>query len=151
MENISKSNISDRDIFYFRQRQKNRVFSQMATFFSEEAEEFGTTKRILAERLGRDPAQITRWLSEPNNITLDSISDLLLSMGAEMEYRIAKLSERHQSNTVHHVMADVLAHKKQRALKKGTLKSLSHVGDIQIVPPATSLATAAKVAELKRV
>src|SRR5208282_3088978 len=38
------------------------------------------TKKELAIRLGKDPAQITRWLSAPSNFELDTLSDILLAM-----------------------------------------------------------------------
>ena len=38
MENTSKAyKIPKRDIFYYRQRMKNRVFAELASFFADEA------------------------------------------------------------------------------------------------------------------
>ena len=74
-----------REIFYYRKRHKNRVFAALASFFAEEAERTGVSKKDIAARLGRDPASITRWLSNPSNLTLDTISDLLLALDAEAE------------------------------------------------------------------
>ena len=93
--------ISDRNIFYYRQRQKNRVFSEIAAFFAEEAERTGVTKRDLADALRRDPSQITRWLSAPSNLTLDTLSDLLLALGAEMDHSICRFDDRAQPNAAH--------------------------------------------------
>lgn len=96
--------LSNRDIYYFQQRNKNRVFEKIVSFFAEEAEQRGVTKKQIAQRLDRDPAQISRWLSAPNNLTLDSISDLLLALDAEMDYEIARFSERAPSNYTHPLM-----------------------------------------------
>lgn len=93
-----------RDVYYYRARNKNRVFEKLVSFFAAEAERTGITKKALAEMLDRDPAQITRWLSAPGNLTLDSISDLLLALGAEMDYDVAKFSERGLSNFTHPFM-----------------------------------------------
>jgi len=102
MENTSETHlIPKRRISYFRQRQKNRVFHQIAKFFADEAERRGLNRRILAERLQKDPAQITRWLSTPSNLTLDTISDLLLALDAEMDTRIVTFSERAKPNDCH--------------------------------------------------
>ena len=111
MENTSKlPAISDRDIFYYRQRSKNRLFEALTAFFAEEAERRGITKRDIAECLRRDPALITRWFSSPSNLTSDTISDLLLSLGAEMDYTVARFADRPQPNEMHPLIARILAH-----------------------------------------
>jgi len=103
MENTSKqtSPISKREMAFYRRRQQNRVFSQLAQFFAAEAESGRITRKELAQRLSKDPAQITRWLMGPTNFELDTISDLLLAMGAEMDYRIVRFVDRAQPNFIH--------------------------------------------------
>jgi transcriptional regulator with XRE-family HTH domain len=102
MESTSRlDSLTDRTIFYYRQRSKNRLFEAITAFFAEEAERRGITKRDIAECLRRDPAQITRWLTNPSNLTSDTISDLLLSLGAEMDYQIVRFEDRPQSNEMH--------------------------------------------------
>ncbi len=80
--------VSARNIYFFRQRQRNAVFQAVLAFFAEKAEKEGLTKRELARRLGKDPAQITRWFAGPGNWTLDTVSDLLLAMGAAPGFSI---------------------------------------------------------------
>jgi hypothetical protein len=96
MGNTSSENrpLKRRDIAYYRQRQKNRVFTALAAFFADEARQGNVTKKELAIRLGRDPAQITRWLSAPSNFELDTLSDILLAMGAEMDHEIVRFQDR---------------------------------------------------------
>ncbi len=119
MASISKiSPVSERDIYYYRQRAKNRIFELLTSFFAEEAERAGITKRDIAECLHRDPAQITRWLSSPSNLTIDTISDLLLSLGAEMDYTVGKFAERVQSNEMHPLIAQLTAPKIKTEYKK---------------------------------
>ena len=43
------------------------------------------TRRDLARRIGRKPEQVTRWLGAPGNLTIDTVSDLLIGMGAILE------------------------------------------------------------------
>lgn len=107
MANISESHKkSRRDISYFRQRFKNRLFGKLANFFVEEAARTGVTKSDIAFRLDKDPSQITRWLSNPGNLTLDTISDLLLAMDAEAEPpAIIRFSERTKPNYAHPLIA----------------------------------------------
>lgn len=102
MENISEiKKPPRRDLVYFRQNQRNEVFQSVVAHFAKVAGEDGLTKKELAEMLGKDPAQITRWFSGPKNWELDTISDLLLAMKARMVHTIVPLSDHvEQSNTV---------------------------------------------------
>ena len=110
MENTSKlPAVSDRDIFYYRQRSKNRLFEAITAFFAQEAECRDLTQRDIAECLRRDPAQISRWLSSPSNLTAESVSDLLLSLGAEMDYSVAKFDNRRLHNDMHPLIARTFA------------------------------------------
>jgi hypothetical protein len=53
----------------------------------EEFERSGISRAVLADRLGKAPEIITRWLGTPGNWTLDTLSDLLYAIsGAEPEY-----------------------------------------------------------------
>ena len=102
MENTSKlSPKKRRDAAYYRQRQKNRVFTELARFYAEEVERRGITKKDLAAALSKDPAQITRWLSAPSNFELDTLSDILLALDAEMDHRIVRFDDRARPNQVH--------------------------------------------------
>jgi hypothetical protein len=104
----NKPHKRERDVFYYRQRLKNRMFAKIVSFFAEEAEKTGITKKDIAAILNRDPAQITRWLSSPSNMTLDSISDLLLAMDAEIDPPpIVRFSERLKPNYAHPLIARV--------------------------------------------
>lgn len=76
---------SERDIVYFRTRCRNRFYQAVVAYFAEQAEHKGLTQAELAKLLGKDAAQINRWLSGPGNWTLDTISDLLLAMNAELD------------------------------------------------------------------
>jgi hypothetical protein len=115
MGNISKNDpISERDIAYHRRRYKNRVFSQIVSFFEEAAAREGLTKRDIAERLDRDPATITRWLTASSNLTLDTVSDLLLALGGEMDSRAVRFVDRSEANYQHPIMGKILGLKRQK-------------------------------------
>jgi hypothetical protein len=103
MENTSKqtSPISLREIAYYRRRHQNRLFSELAQFFAHEADNGRITRKEIAQKLSKDPAQITRWLSAPSNLELDTISDILLAMGAEMDNRIVRFVDRAKPNFAH--------------------------------------------------
>jgi hypothetical protein len=102
MENTLKlSPVSDRDIYYYQRRNQNRLFEALTSFFAEEAERRGISKKDISDSIRRDPASITRMLSTPSNVTADTISNFLLSLEAEMDYRIVRFSERSPANEMH--------------------------------------------------
>lgn len=106
MENISKTPpLSKRDIHYYRERHKTRLFAEIAAFFAEEAERRGATKGYIAARLGCDPSLITRWLSVPSNLTQEAVSDILLALDAELDFPIKRFSERALPNEMHPLIA----------------------------------------------
>ncbi len=90
--------LTKRSIYYFRQRLKNRIFQALLAHFADQAARHGLTRKDLALRLNRDPAQVTRWLSAPSNWTLDTISDLLLAMNSELSAEIASLDSQAESD-----------------------------------------------------
>ena len=100
MNNISNiKKLPSRDIYFFRQRLKNKIFQSILAYFNDLAKEQGLTKKDLATLLNKDPAQITRWFSGPKNWTLDTISDLLLAMDAEIKHDIVSLHDNEDQVT----------------------------------------------------
>src|SRR5260370_379049 len=100
---------SVRDISYYRQRYRNRVFSKLVSFITEQAQRGHVSKKDIAERLDKDPGLISRVLSQPSNLTLDTISDLLLAFDAEAEPpEIILFKDRRPSNYIHPLIARVL-------------------------------------------
>ncbi len=67
---------------YFQTRLRNRVFNFILNKFLDESKN-GLTKAVLARRIGKTPDVINRMLGAPSNLTLDSVSDLLLGISAE--------------------------------------------------------------------
>lgn len=103
IKNAPKSN---RDIAYYKQRYQNRVFAKIVNWISQEAEREQITKKDLAERLGKDAGQISRLLGHPSNLTLDTITELLLAFDAEAEPpEIVRFVDRPAANFVHPLIA----------------------------------------------
>jgi hypothetical protein len=69
---------------YFRQRLQNRLYEVVVSEFITQARESNLTKAEIARRIHSTPSQMTRWLASPGNWTSDTVSDLLLGMGAEL-------------------------------------------------------------------
>ncbi len=96
---LDDKKIPSKNIFFFRQRLKNKIFQSTLAYFAGVAKERNLTKKDIANLLDKDPAQITRWFSGPNNWTLDTISDLLLAMDAELKHEIVPVHEIRQQST----------------------------------------------------
>lgn len=67
---------------YFQQRLRNRIFALLLEKFATESKS-GLTKAALARRIGRTPDVVNRWLASPSNLTIDTLSDLLIGIAAE--------------------------------------------------------------------
>ena len=67
---------------YFQERWKWRFFDFLLGRF-EEAERNGLNQAKLARRIGKSAEVVNRWLSAPSNLTLESMSDMLLGISAE--------------------------------------------------------------------
>ena len=94
-----------RDVAYYRQRYQNRVFSALVKFVSEQSDAEHITKKNLADRLNKDAGQVSRLLGHPSNLTLDTISDLLLAFDAEAEPPDIELfRDKRAPNIMHHLM-----------------------------------------------
>ena len=64
---------------YFQERMRVRLHQFLLRQFLRT----GMTRRRLAEKINRRPEQVTRLLGTPSNMTLDTLSDLLLAMDGE--------------------------------------------------------------------
>ena len=67
---------------YFQERLRGRLFEFILRKFLLEQKN-GLTQAKLARRIGKTPDVINRWLGAPSNLTVDTISDLLLGIAAE--------------------------------------------------------------------
>jgi transcriptional regulator with XRE-family HTH domain len=108
MSNITKI-VPKRDVSYYRQRFKNRVFAKLSSFVADQSAEQKLSKKDIAARLGKDPALITRWLTQPSNLTLDTISDILLALEAEPDPpEMVLFKDRRPANYIHPLVAQIL-------------------------------------------
>jgi transcriptional regulator with XRE-family HTH domain len=78
--------ISARTKAYYRRRLQNLMHRLILKAFRDEAKKTGLTQKELAKRIGSRPEQVNRWLGIPNNLTLNTIADMLLGIGVDLDY-----------------------------------------------------------------
>ena len=83
-----KSMSNERQITFARRYRRNQFFDELYGCFAKLARTKGLKKSDIATFLGKDASQVTRWFSEPSNISLDAISDLLLAMNADIQIEV---------------------------------------------------------------
>lgn len=87
----SKETLPAKILGYFRARQRNRVHEVILNSFIKAQKDHDITRADVARRMGKRPELITRWLGGPGNITLDTISDLMLAVGKEIEFKVSDI------------------------------------------------------------
>jgi transcriptional regulator with XRE-family HTH domain len=77
--------ISARTRAYYRRRLQNRIHRLILAAFREQQKQTGLNQKQLAERIDKHTSKINRWLGIPSNLTLETISDLLLGLGVDLD------------------------------------------------------------------
>jgi len=86
---------------YFQERLRERIFDFLIGRFMA-AQTAGLTKAKLGRRINKKSEVINRWLASPSNLTLDTISDLLVGIAAEeLTFGSASLLDRAPVNSDH--------------------------------------------------
>ena len=84
---------------FFQERFRDHLYELVVSEFLKREQAKLLTKAAVANRLGKDPSQITRWLSAPGNWELDTVSDLLLAITqSEPVISLSPLADRIQVN-----------------------------------------------------
>lgn len=99
---------------YFRARLKSRIHQVVLSLFLERNKE-DMNCAALSRRLQKAPEQITRWLSSPGNMRLDTVSDLLLAMGYELHVEARRINSVPRANDVFNVDGATLSQATQRS------------------------------------
>jgi transcriptional regulator with XRE-family HTH domain len=76
--------------YFFRQRQRNRLYDAVISA----VEEAGIRRSDIANKLGINRSQVSRWLAGPANWEIDTISDILFSADSELDFKVIMLRDR---------------------------------------------------------
>ena len=101
---LSDEPLEPQHLGYLRARTQNKAHDCVLETFINEAEERGINKAYIARRLGKRPEVVGRCLTAPGNWTLDTLSELLGSMGYEVEFRARSFRHPNLPNRVHDLM-----------------------------------------------
>ena len=93
-EILNAPQLSKKALGYFRARLKNGLHQLVLTEFLKLVANKGFSRADLARRIGKRPEQITRLLGAPGNWELDTVSDLLLAMGYELEPKAVRFDNK---------------------------------------------------------
>jgi transcriptional regulator with XRE-family HTH domain len=132
---------------YFEQRFRNRIYEVVIKAVEEAAASNKWKRKDLAARSGKKAPQITKWLSGPGNWTLDTVSNLLYAIDAELDFKVTKFSGKRKANEFHPLNNPIAAPLQTKVLAaRSTAEE-----DARIDPAAqgvfrTSKQTTAKVA-----
>jgi transcriptional regulator with XRE-family HTH domain len=68
------------------EKEYNRIDGRMkmAARISNVLKQKGLTQKMLAEKLGKRPSEISKWLSGTHNFTLDTLSDIEYALGIKL-------------------------------------------------------------------
>lgn len=86
---------------YFEQRFRNRIYESVIRALEKECKAQKWKRKDLAKRTGRKDSQISRLLSGPSNWTLDTVSNLLFAIDAELDFKVTRFKEKIKKNECH--------------------------------------------------
>jgi hypothetical protein len=115
MDAINESRIAKYWIGYFRENFRGETNERLVEVFRAS----GSAKADIARKLDRRPEQITRWLSAPCNLEIDTISDLALSLGLVPTISFEKIGEDRSNKRVHNFVAHYEPHTVSKDTRTG--------------------------------
>ena len=83
LDSVGDEPLDSLQLAYFSQRFRAQVYYAIAEAFRSEVEAGRVSQAALSRRLDKDPSIISRWFSGPKNLELDTVSEMLLALGAE--------------------------------------------------------------------
>ncbi len=124
-KNSTDKNISEADFEYYSRKLQRSYLRIILEAFSKRIDEEKMTRAELASLIKKSPAQVTRWLSVPSNMTAETISRILCGLNAKLEPRLVFIDDLVPTNSAHELFdaiknIDTKAH----ALRSNDLSSV---------------------------
>ena len=85
--------LTDERIEKNRALMKRHIFREIRRVYKKAHEENGISQKEIATKLSADPGLVSRKLKGQENLTLNSIADLFLAIGARLEFKGSLFSE----------------------------------------------------------
>jgi DNA-binding phage protein len=92
---------SNYEAIMFSQRHRNAVYEEVVKALERAAEEKGISRADIAKTLGYSKSNISQLLAGPGNWTLDTVSNLLFAIDAEMRCSVVFFSDCPKANRFH--------------------------------------------------
>ena len=80
-QELSEPEIKKFWLGYFQENFREAVHQELLELYEHLRDTTGLSRSDFAKKIGRRPEQVTRWLSSPTNLEIDTISDMGLGMG----------------------------------------------------------------------
>lgn len=90
-----------RALTFSRQRQRNRIYETVIRALEQNRDAHGTKRKDIAKFIEVSPSQLSRWLSGPSNWTLDTVSDLMTAIDAELNFDVIWNKDQQKPNCYH--------------------------------------------------
>jgi transcriptional regulator with XRE-family HTH domain len=81
LDTLETEPIPKTTIEFFCRTNQNRYHSMLLGLLKES----GLTQKKVADKLGLDQGQINRWLSSASNLTINTVTKLMLAMGVDLD------------------------------------------------------------------
>ena len=105
---IGDEQLNPIQVAYFSQQFRGQVYYAIAKAFYEEVGAGNISQAILGRRLNKDRATVSKWFSGPRNLTLDTVSEMLLAMGAEPRVEVCFFRDQGAGPNQAHPLLDEL-------------------------------------------
>jgi len=102
VESLEDTQLSTFELGYLKAAAQDQAYEAVFKAFEEEhARDSRITRAFVARRLGKDPAQITKFLGAPGNWTLETFAQLLAALGRRATFGSARLTDDRWANHAH--------------------------------------------------
>lgn len=101
MTSLVDEPIPEREFVYLSERLRNRLFDCILSALAERVRFNNFNKSIVARRMNKNIGQVSKLLSYPSNLTIDTLSRILAALGADLTIGYTLIEHGCQANFEH--------------------------------------------------